>query len=153
MSYFKVFDRARVSDSEALELMNRHAPPALKTLGGKIRSFDRESGAIDMTFTARKSFCHSGDIVQGGFVTGMLDAAMTHAVFLTVEEDVALPTLEIKVSFLDIARQGKLRAIGTVLRLGKSTAFLEGRLYDSDGTTLAIASATARVLRIATSNS
>jgi uncharacterized protein (TIGR00369 family) len=85
--------------------------------------------------------------VQGGFVTGMLDAAMTHAVFLLVREDIILPTLEIKVSFLEIVKSGSVFASGFVRRLGKSIVFMEGQLYNSDGDILATASATARVIR------
>ena len=99
-----------------------------------------------MNFHASKAFCHSGDIVQGGFITGMLDATMSHAVLAAVKKPIVLPTLEIKVSFLEIARMGDLVATGTVVRLGKSVVFLEGQLKDPQGKLLATASSTARIL-------
>ncbi|GIR69646.1 MAG: hypothetical protein CM15mP74_08970 [Halieaceae bacterium] len=34
------------------------------------------------TFTVPLEYCHSGDVVQGGFVTAMLDAAMSHALLV-----------------------------------------------------------------------
>lgn len=127
--------------------MNKHAPPALKTLGATVTSYDDATHTMVMSFHASEALCHSGDIVQGGFVTGMIDATMSHAVIAAVREPIILPTLEIKVSFLEIARMGDLVASGTVVRLGKTIAFLEGQLKDSRGKLLATATSTARILR------
>jgi len=127
--------------------MNAHAPPAIKTLGGSVTSYDDATHTMIMNFHASEALCHSGDIVQGGFVTGMIDATMSHAVFAAVREPIILPTLEIKVSFLEIARMGDLVASGTVVRLGKTIAFLEGQLKDPQGKLLASATSTARILR------
>jgi uncharacterized protein (TIGR00369 family) len=127
--------------------MNAHAPAAIKTLGGSVTSYDDATHTMIMSFHASEALCHSGDIVQGGFITGMIDATMSHAVFAAVREPIILPTLEIKVSFLEIARMGDLIASGTVVRLGKTVAFLEGQLRDSQGKLLASATSTARILR------
>lgn len=135
-----------MTDAEMIEKMNAHAPPALATLGGKIVSFDAESGVAEMRFVADTSLCHSGNIVQGGFLAGMLDAAMAHAVFATLKAFVVVATLEIKVSYLDIARAGPLVARGWVRRMGKTISFLEAELYDVDGTLLCKASSTARII-------
>jgi len=135
-----------VDTDKLIARLNAHAPPALKTLGGSIVSYDDSTQTMVMNFHASEAFCHSGDIVQGGFVTGMLDATMSHAVFAAVNKPIVLPTLEIKVSFLEIARMGDLVASGTVVRLGKSVAFLEGQLKDPQGKLLATASSTARIL-------
>lgn len=132
---------------ELIARLNAHAPPALKTLGGSVVSYDDQSQTMVMHYHATEALCHSGDIVQGGFITGMLDATMSHAVFAVVREPIILPTLEIKVSFLEIARAGDFVASGTVVRLGKSVVFLEGQLKDPQGKLLATASSTARILR------
>lgn len=132
---------------ELIARLNAHAPPALKTLGGSVVSYDDQSQTMVMHYHASEALCHSGDIVQGGFITGMLDATMSHAVFAVVREPIILPTLEIKVSFLEIARAGDFVASGTVVRLGKSVVFLEGQLKDPQGKLLATASSTARILR------
>jgi uncharacterized protein (TIGR00369 family) len=136
-----------VDTEELIARLNAHAPPALKTLGGSVVSYDDQSQTMVMHYLASEALCHSGDIVQGGFITGMLDATMSHAVFAVAREPIVLPTLEIKVSFLEIARMGELVASGTVVRLGKSVAFLEGQLKDPQGKLLATASSTVRILR------
>lgn len=127
--------------------MNAHAPPALILLGGKVVSFNEESGVVEMHYDASESLCHSGDIVQGGFLAGMLDAAMAHAIFGELRAFVLVATLEIKVSFLEIARPGTIIGRGWVTRMGKTISFLEGELQDPDGVVLARGSSTARIIQ------
>jgi uncharacterized protein (TIGR00369 family) len=135
-----------MTNVELIDRMNAHAPQALKVLGGKVASFDDESGIVEMHYEVGESLCHSGDIVQGGFIAGMLDAAMAHAVFAVLKSFVVVATLEMKVSFLDIARPGTLIGRGWVTRMGKTISFLEGELKNSDGLVLARCSSTARII-------
>ena len=134
-------------DDKLIKDLNRHAPEALRKLNGSVASFDRDSGTLAMSYEIDRSFCHSGEIVQGGFIAGMLDAAMAHVTFLHLGELAVVATLEIKVSYHEIARPGTLTARAKVIKLGKSIGFYEARLYDSDDTLLASATSTARVIR------
>ena len=132
------------SDRKAVEQMNAHRPAIIKTLNGRVVSFDKAAGQVTMAFDISRDFCHSVDVVQGGIVTGMLDAAMSHAVFAVKDFTIRPPaTYEIKVSFLAPARAGKLTAHGHVLKVGRTTAFLEADLEDENGTLLARATSTA----------
>jgi uncharacterized protein (TIGR00369 family) len=90
--------------------------------------------------------CHSGGVVQGGFITGWLDAAMAHAVIAQMGLDVTPMSLELKVSFFAPARPGRVIAEGWVERAGRSTCFCEARLTDPDGAVLAKASSTLRLI-------
>ena len=137
---------ASITAAEMIDKFNAHAPPALQTLGGRVSSFDEDTGVLEMKFVASNSLCHSGNIVQGGFLAGMLDATMTHAVFAVLKSIVIVATLEIKVSYLDIARAGPLVARGWVSRMGKTVSFLDAELYDAGGTLLCKASSTARII-------
>ena len=52
-----------------------------KTLGlHRIVLMDAEAGKAVIEYMAGLHMCHSGGVVQGGFTTGWLDAAMAHAV-------------------------------------------------------------------------
>ena len=54
-------------------------PKFLEMLGSKGFEFDDELDTSLMTFVISKDLTHSnGTIVQGGFITAMLDAAMAH---------------------------------------------------------------------------
>ncbi len=129
-----------------IERLNAHRPPFLEELNGRVVGLDEETRACTLEFDVSTRFCHSGDVVQGGFVTAMLDATMTHAAFAL--GDVAnVLTLEIKVSFLLASRAGQFRAEGRILRAGRSTAFMTGELYNADGELTATATTTAKLVR------
>ncbi|MCV6615014.1 MAG: PaaI family thioesterase [Cellvibrionaceae bacterium] len=137
-----------MSDKQKLiDTLNRQAPPFLPIMGGKIIDIDSERHWACFEFNIGKNFCHSIDIVQGGFVTAMLDAAMAHALFASQSDVIAVSSLEIKTSFLNSTRAGKLRVEGEVIKNGFKTAFLEGRLYNEEGTLCATASSVAKVGR------
>ncbi len=123
-------------------------PSALmRSLGdGRVVEFIAAENRAVMEFTGRPEMCHSGDVVQGGFVTAWIDSAMAHAAMLATEGAMAPATLEIKVSFFRAANPGPVRAEGWVERMGRSIAFLEGRLTTLDGDVLAMASSTVKLV-------
>jgi len=125
-------------------------PGLLETLGnGIVIEHSENPFKVVMEFEAGLRFCHSGGIVQGGFITAWLDSAMSHAVIMATSRTRAPSSLEIKVSFLKAAAPGKVRAIGWVKHLGGKIAFLEGELFNADGELLATASTTAKMVNIA----
>ncbi|MEH3035112.1 MAG: PaaI family thioesterase [Sphingomonas adhaesiva] len=99
-------------------------------------------GRARIAYAAGQHMCHSGGVVQGGFVTGWIDAAMAHAAIAMGGADVVPMSLELKVSFFAPARPGTVIAEAWVERRGKRTCFFEGRLLDEGGTVLAKASST-----------
>ena len=136
-----------MTNEEFVDLLNRHPQPCNVTLGQTLISVDQEAGRSVSTFVAKPEFCHSEVIVQGGFLTGMIDNVMTHSLFAAVGLDIIVPTLEMKVSFLNPANAGIIRGEGEVIRRGKSTAFLEGTLFNEEGTMLVRGSATVRIIQ------
>jgi uncharacterized protein (TIGR00369 family) len=90
--------------------------------------------------------CHAGGVVQGGFLTGWIDAAMAHAVATKTARAFVPLSLEIKVSFFRGVTPGLVIAEGWVEKLGRTTAFLEGRLLNEAGDVLAKASSTATLV-------
>ncbi|MDP4652455.1 MAG: PaaI family thioesterase [Haliea sp.] len=136
-----------MNKSERLKNANAHIPPCLQVLHGKLLDFDASEGTAEMQFDVSEQFCHSINVVQGGNVTVMLDAAMSHALFMQQADVAALPTLELKVSFLEPTLAGRITAKGRVIKCGKSIAFLEGTLINTAGQLAAVATATAKVVR------
>lgn len=100
------------------------------------------AGRAVLEYRARPEMCHSGGVVQGGFVTGWIDAAMAHAAIAAHGADVTPMTLELKVSFFAPVRPGLVIAEGWVERAGRKTCFYEGHLKDAAGTVLAKATTT-----------
>lgn len=97
-------------------------------------------------FRRRLAMCHSGGVVQGGFVAAWIDSAMAHALFSLGLPDVAPVTMELKVSYFAPVRPGPVIAGGWIERRGKSTAFAEGLLRNEVGEILAKASSTLRLV-------
>lgn len=135
------------TSEQQLDALNERAPEFIRMLGGRITGFDQENKTCTFEFNVGKEFCHSVDIVQGGFTTVMLDAAMSHAIFATQENITGVSSLEIKTSYLAVTRAGPLRAVGQVIKSTYKTAFLEARLYNAEGELSATASSVAKLTR------
>ena len=136
-----------MNDQQLIERFNAHAPTFIKMLGGRIIAADAKSQSCTFEFDISRDFCHSVDVVQGGFVTAMLDAAMSHAAFAISPDVVNVSSLEIKTNYLEPTRAGRLRADGFILKSGYKLAFMEGRLYDAGGLLTATTSTVAKLVR------
>jgi uncharacterized protein (TIGR00369 family) len=106
---------------------------------------DPQRGRITVSFQARGDFCNLIGSVQGGMLTAMLDLAMSFAVLCSLEDGHVVPSLEIKTSFVAPARPGEIVGEGIMIRRGRSIAFMEGRLTDTEGNLLSTASATGQI--------
>ena len=134
-----------VDDSE-LDRVHASIRPMLQNLGFvRYVELDETNRRAVVEFEVRPDHCHSGNVAQGGFVTGWIDNAMATASMIGGEGRVAM-SLDVKVSFFRSANPGRVIAEGWVERRGKSTAFLEGRLLNGKGEVLAKASSTARLI-------
>ena len=137
-----------MDDSQILQSFRSDEVPCMDTLGAKVLRFSSSPPEIEMEFEGKYEFTHSdGKVIQGGFVTGMLDAPMAHLLMGLFEFKVIPMTLDLNVSFLAPSRQGKLRAIAEVLQLGKSTAFMTSKLYQEE-TLVATSTSTVRLVTL-----
>lgn len=117
--------------------------PMMQTMGFvRLIEADPAAGRVVVEFEAKPNQCHSGDVVQGGFVTGWIDNAMATAAMLNAGFEKVAMSLEIKVSFFRAANPGPVIAEGWVLRAGGRTTFAEGLLRTADGDVIAKASST-----------
>ena len=107
----------------------------------RVVSTDAE-GHARLEYEAKQAQCHSGGVVQGGFISGWIDAAMAHAAMARNGPGIVPMTLELKVSYFAPTRPGLVIAEAWVERHGKRTSFYEGHLKDAAGTVLAKATST-----------
>jgi uncharacterized protein (TIGR00369 family) len=113
---------------------------------GQRRVVFMEGGRAQIEYNAGMHMAHSGGVIQGGFITGWIDAAMAHAAISQFGFDLTPMSLEIKVTFFAPARPGLVIAEGWIEKSGKTTCFAEGVLKDAAGGVLAKASSTLRLL-------
>jgi uncharacterized protein (TIGR00369 family) len=92
---------------------------------------------------------HLLDARQGGILSAMLDDTMGPAVFVMTDGRLYTATITMTVNFLAPARPGPITGEANVTQLGKTIAFVEGRLMAEDGTVLATASTSARLVESA----
>ena len=121
-------------------------PPAAATLGLEFIEWDREKRTIALAFTATEDFTNPAGNVLGGFVAAMLYDTVGPALLATLEPDEFQSTSAIAIVFLRPVRPGRIIGRGRVAHRDGDTAFLEASLADTSGTTVATATATARVI-------
>ena len=137
-----------MNDADLLQLMRASPPEPVKTLNGELIDIDQARGTCRFRFEIVPAFCHSdGRICQGGFLTGMVDTAMANAAIVRGNLAVAVPTLELKISFFEAMGPGIVFAEGRVMRWGGSVGFLDGELKDEKGRLLVHATSTIKIVR------
>jgi acyl-CoA thioesterase len=137
-----------VHDSEMLAALKARPPEAVQTLNGELLDIDSTRGYARFRFEIVPAFCHSqGRICQGGFLTGMVDASMAHAAIVKGRLGIAVPTLELKVSFFEAMGPGIVYAEGRVMRWGGSIGFLDGDLKDEKGRLILHSTSTIKIVR------
>jgi uncharacterized protein (TIGR00369 family) len=108
-------------------------------------SVDPDAGTIEVAFTGSDQFLNPVGVIQGGFLTAMLDDTLGPALVATLGPDQFALTTDLHVQFLRPARPGRLTGRGRVVRRGKDVAFLAGELHDDSGQVVAAATATALI--------
>ena len=137
--------------ADIIKRLNEFQPSFIDLLGGSVVAVDTERQACTFQFCVPLDYCHSGDVVQGGFVTALLDAAMSHAVFGCEPDVERLSTLEISTRYENVTRGASpITVTGWVRKLTRSVAFLEADIRDQQGATLATAQSVAKISRAAT---
>jgi len=136
-----------MTPEDIITKLESEKPAFLDLFQCKITKVDRSQGICEMDFEVTEDYCHSVNVIQGGFITAMLDSVSSHAVFVTSPDIANVSTMELKVSFYAPSLAGRYRAIGKVEKQGYKTAFVSGELINADGVTTAVLSATAKIIR------
>lgn len=123
-------------------------PRAAATLGLEFIDADIENGTIELAFAPTEDFTNPAGNVLGAFVAAMLYDTVGPALLATLEPDRFQSTLALNVNFLRPVRPGRVVGKGRVLHRDGDIAFLEASLLDSQGTLIATATATARVIAL-----
>jgi uncharacterized protein (TIGR00369 family) len=124
-------------------------PPSSKLLGWHLLDARPGEGWVRIGFEGKNEFCNPAGFVQGGILSAMLDDTMGPAVFAMTEGRLYTATITMTVNFLAPAKPGPITGEAEVKQLGRTIAFVEGRLTAEDGTLLATASASARLVEAA----
>ncbi len=119
--------------------------PIATLLNANPVSYDTELERVTVSFDVDPQCCNLIGTVQGGILTAMLDNAMSFAVIGALGPEFIAPSIEIKTNYIAPALPGPIMGEGGVVRRGRSIAFMEGKLMDTDGKLLATATGTAQI--------
>jgi uncharacterized protein (TIGR00369 family) len=133
----------------ATALDRLEAPPSSRLLGWHLLDARPREGWIRIGFDGKPEFCNPAGFIQGGILSAMLDDTMGPAVFAMTDGKLYTATITMTVNFLAPARPGPFVGEASVTQLGKTIAFVEGRLTAEDGTVLATATTSARLVETA----
>ena len=137
-----------MTDAQILAVLQANPPDPVKVLNGELLAIDSTRGISRFRFEVVPAFCHSnGRVCQGGFLTGMVDTAMANAAIAKGRIALAVPTLELKISFFEAMGPGIVYAEGRVLRWGGSVGFLDGDIKDEQGRLIVHATSTIKIVR------
>jgi len=133
----------------ATALDNFTAPPSSKLLGWHLIDARPKDGWVRIGFDGKTAFCNPAGFVQGGILSAMLDDTMGPAVFVMTDGRLYTATISLTVNFLAPARPGPIIGEAEVVQLGKTIAFVAGKLTTAEGTLLATATANVRLVETA----
>ena len=117
--------------------------PFVEHLG--LRILERGDGVVRLRLDPRPEFENSWGSVHGGVLMTLLDVALASAGRSLDDKCNGALTVEIKVNFI-AAANGPVLGEGRAQRAGRSLIFSEGELRSEDGTLLAKATGTFKLL-------
>jgi acyl-CoA thioesterase len=128
--------------AERLERIERaiEAVPYAQLLGIQLEKV--APGEATLTLAIRPELTQNHGVVHGGAIASLLDTATAFAILTLLEPDERVTTVDLTISYLRPAIEGKLRATARVLRQGRRLFTVSAELVDSGGALLTTALST-----------
>jgi uncharacterized protein (TIGR00369 family) len=119
--------------------------PVAGLLGFTLTSMDSGQAVIELEATERHA--NPMGTLHGGVLAAIADAAMGVAYMSTLGDGESFTTLEMKINFLKPVWKARLRAVGKVVKAGRTVGLVECDITDEQGQLVARASSTCMTLR------
>lgn len=130
-------------ERDVLEALGRRSP-FYRQLGTRLGEVGAGRAELQMDV---EHFCLNAEgVVHGGILAALADQAAMRAVQTVLEEGRISRTAQMDVHYLAPAEGKRLRAVGRVLKTGRSVAFSEAWVEDEGGRTVAVARCTIMIL-------
>lgn len=120
-------------------------PPVARLIGFRLSAVERGRAVIELDADSRHA--NPMGTLHGGVLCDIADAAMGMAYASTLEDGESFTTLELKVNFLKPIWNAKLRAVGQVVKSGRTVGLVECDVLDETGSLVARVSSTCLTLR------
>lgn len=119
-------------------------PPIAQLLGLTLIAVERGRAVVEMEVTGKHTN-YIGDL-HGGVICEIVDGAMAVAYGSTLEEGAGFTTLQLSFNFVKSVRNGRIRAVGKVVKTGKTLGFVQCEVLDEEKNLVAWATGTCMTL-------
>ena len=121
------------------------APPVSQLIG--FRMLDAAEGRVTFELEAGPQHTSPPGTLHGGIFCDVADAAMGCATLSVLEDGATFATVELKINFLKPIWSGRLVAVGTVVKAGRTLTLCDCRVTDEGGSLVAYATSTQMTFR------
>jgi uncharacterized protein (TIGR00369 family) len=115
---------------EEIRTLGRDANPFFRLMGINLGPLGK--GVAELSMQVRPDMLNGVGWLQGGLFTALCDEAMALALFTVLDGDESIATISESTSFFQGIREGRIKAVGRVIKKGHSVAFMEGMVTNSD---------------------
>jgi uncharacterized protein (TIGR00369 family) len=139
-----------MSGLEYLQAMGRGevpVPPISKLMN--MSGMEVSAGRVVFSVVPEEYHYNPIGMVHGGLAATILDSALGCAVQTMLPAGVGYSTLELKVNYVRVMtiKTGRVRAIGEIIHIGRTTAIAEAKLLDDQDKLYAFATTTCLIMR------
>src|ERR1044071_10087137 len=131
--------------SEAVARGDAPPPPIARLIGFDLISVRPGEAVIE--FQATEAHTNPMGTLHGGVLCDLADLAMGVAYSSNLGEGESFTTLELKINFLKPVWKARLRAMGRVVKQGRTVGLVECDITDEKGSMVAHATSTCLTLR------
>jgi uncharacterized protein (TIGR00369 family) len=113
-------------------------PPYQNFLGVRAVSFDVEAGTVTLKLPFKNELCRSSTRpeIHGGVTAALIDIAGDYALAISIGD--GIPTIDLRIDFLRMAKATDLTATATVVKHGRTLGVVNVEVKDDDGRLVAI---------------
>lgn len=121
------------------------APPSSRWMGMDLIEHRPDEMYTKVSFQPNKDMINFGGTIQGGFLSAMMDDTMGFNTFISLGMKMSMATIDLHTHYYKAVKLGPITAEARVIRAGKTVAFLEAKLYDTDGELAAAATSSVKL--------
>ncbi len=121
--------------------------PAMHALNAEL--VVKSPGSVEITFPYMAQFTQQNDYMHAGILSTILDSACGYAALSIAPEDADVLTVEFKVNLLRPGVGDTFKAIGQIVKAGKTISVADATLYSSTlGESKPVATMTATIMNV-----
>jgi uncharacterized protein (TIGR00369 family) len=114
--------------------------PFARLIGIELEDID--SGTATLAVNVRKELMQNQGVVHGGAIAALIDTATAFAIISLLPPREKVTTVNLAISYLRPATEGRLKAVAKVVRAGRRLFVVSADVFDKEGTLITTALST-----------